>query len=137
MKRLFLIFCGFFFAACSARDVAERFCLQVSPNTYILNFEYNSALMNAEAEREVAALARSLPSGRHIELYGNIAYAGVPQNQLDLAFARLQTAAGVLMKAGVKSRQIYLNMQPEVQRIGLDAPVSIKDERHQIFMEIK
>ncbi len=137
MKRLFLIFCGFFFAACSARDVAERFCLQVSPNTYILNFEYNSALMNADAEREITDVAQSLKSDQHIELYGNIAYAGVPQVQLDLAFARLQAVAGVLMDAGVKSRQIYLNMQPETPRIGLDAPVSIKDERHQIFMEIR
>lgn len=137
MKRLFLIFCGFFFAACSARDVSERFCLQVSPNTYILNFEYNSALMNIDAEREISDLAAELKPNQQIELYGNIAYAGVPRNQVDLAFARLQTVAEALMKAGVKSRQIYLNMQPEVQRIGLDAPVSIKDERHQIFMEIK
>lgn len=137
MKRLFLIFCGFFFAACSARDVSERFCLLVAPNTYILNFGYNSARMNADAEREITDVAQSLKPDQHIELYGNIAYAGVPQVQLDLAFARLQAVAGVLMDAGVKSRQIYLNMQPEAQRIGLDAPVSIKDERHQIFMEIR
>lgn len=137
MKRLFLIFCGFFFAACSVRDVSERFCLQIAPNTYVLNFGYNSALMNIDAEREISDLAAGLKPNQQIELYGNIAYAGVPRNQVDLAFARLQTVAEALMKSGVKSRQIYLNMQPEVQRIGLDAPVSIKDERHQIFMEIK
>ena len=137
MKRLFLIFCGFFFAACSARDVSERFCLQIAPNTYVLNFGYNSALMNGAAEREISDLAAKLEPNQQIELYGNIAYTGVPRTQVDLAFARLQTVAGVLMKAGIKSRQIYLNLQPEVQRIGLDAPVSIKDERHQIFLEIK
>ncbi len=137
MKRLFLIFCGFFFAACSARDVSERFCLLVAPNTYILNFGYNSARMNADAERELANLAQSLKPEQHIELYGNIAYAGVPQVQLALAFARLQAAAGVLMNAGVKSRQIYLNLQPETPRIGLDAPVSIKDEQYRTFLEIK
>lgn len=137
MKRLFLIFCGFFFAACSARDVSERFCLLVAPNTYILNFGYNSALMNEKAEREISDLAAGLKPNQPIELYGNIAYTGVPRTQVDLAFARLQTAAEALMKAGIKSRQIYLNLQPEVQRIGLDAPVSIKDERYQIFLKIK
>ena len=137
MKRLFLIFCGFFFAACSASDVSERFCLLVAPNTYILNFGYNSAQMNADAERELANLAQTLKPEQRVELYGNIAYAGVPQIQLDLAFARLQAVAGVLMNAGVKSRQIYLNLQPEAPRIGLDAPISIKDERHRTFLEIK
>lgn len=137
MKRLFLIFCGFFFAACSARDVSERFCLLVAPNTYILNFGYNSARMNADAERELSNLAQALKPEQRIELYGNIAYAGVPQVQTDLAFARLQAVAGVLMNAGVKSRQIYLNLQPEAPRIGLDAPVSIKDEQYRTFLEIR
>ncbi len=141
MKTLILIFAVIFLSSCALSEGPER--LESCPQgiawreKYVLLYEYGSARMNAGAAARMAEVARRAASeGDFVCLTGETGYRGRPQESFLTAAARAENAARLFLDVGVGIEKIYINIEPQTDKTGLNAPVRPSEEVHRVVIRL-
>ena len=137
MKIPFLSFALFFLAGC-ATVPSQNLCpiLNVA-RSYDLTFTYGRADINADAQKTLTEMASSAVRNREkICIAGMTDYDGAPDNLTALSLTRAQNVADLFVENGVKIKNIYLILSPNVAQTGVWRPDSSKNVRHVVHIDV-
>lgn len=141
MKTLILIFAVIFLSACALSEGPER--PESCPSgiawyeKYVLQYEYGSARMNADAQARITEVARRAAAEEDfVCLSAETAYRGRPQESFLTAAARAENAARLFLDVGVGIEKIYIGIEPQTDKTGLDAPIRPSEEVHRMVIRL-
>lgn len=134
MKRNFLLFCVFFLNACSYNSFKTvSGCPVRQGQITTVSFEYGSAELNENAVRELEELAQYADrKDLYVCLWGRLSYHGASSMQSLGAIDRIKNTAAIFLKEGVYPERIFMGISAQNDRIGLDTPLTAKQEEHTI-----
>lgn len=137
MKRLILLLGLIFLNSCTSssafQDSGGCPVPEEKGTLYLIDYEYGSAQMNADARRRVREIAlKAKAQGDYVCFLGEVIYRGRPEFKAQAALARTQNAAAVFLEVGVPAKKIYIGTQPQAGEFGFSAPLKAADEKHRL-----